>query len=223
LKNLLKKLNEPFPENNSFAEDIRFIIGVGIFVTFFLYFLRPFGMNHYPRNPFWICAIFGLITIVVASAYEFFCTYILKLKKDIPSWTLGKWILFTVGLVSVIGISNYLFLLYMQWVSTDLDAFVQIFTSTLFIGVFPIVLSGLMLQMKANKRNQLQATSMQEALPTLPTVIKEITLTNQSNQSTLTLSLNQLYYLEAMQNYVSVHYLKEGQLEKVLFRSTLSS
>jgi len=222
LKNLLKKLNEPFPENNSFAEDIRFIIGVGIFVTLFLYFFRPFEINRYPGNPFWICATFGIITIIVASAYEFFCTYILRLKKDIPSWTLGKWILFTVGLISTIGISNYLFLFYMCWVSTDLGAFMQIFIGTIFIGVFPIVLSGLLLQMKADKRNQIQATSMQKALPATPTIVQEITLINQSSQPSLKLSVNQLYYLEAMQNYVSIHYLKEAQIEKTLFRNTLS-
>lgn len=223
MKNILKKLNEPFPESNSFQDDFRFIVGVGIFVTLFLYFFQPFGVNHYPGNPFWICAAFGVITIIVSSAYEFFCTYILKLKKDIPSWTLGKWIFFTVGLVSIIALSNYLFLFYMQWVSIDVDAFLQIFTGTLFIGLFPIVLSGLMIQMNADKRNQTQAIGMQEALPALPTVIQEITLTNHTNQSALTLSANQLYYLEAMQNYVSIHHRKETTIEKVLFRHTLSA
>jgi len=222
LKNLFKKLNEPFPETNSFAEDFRFIVGVGIFVTLFLYFFQPFGVNSHQGNPFWICAIFGMITIVASSVYELFCTYILKLQKDIPSWTLGKWILFTLGLVSFIAISNCLFILYMRWIPIDLDMFLEIFFGTMFIGLFPIVLSGLMLQMKANQRNQVQASNMQEALPTLPTTVQEINLTPQTNQPTLTLPAHQLFYLEAMQNYVSVHYLKDGQIEKMLFRNTLS-
>lgn len=223
MKKILKKLNEPFPENNSFKEDFRFIVGVGIFVVFFLYFFRPFGINNYHGNPLEICAIFGIITIIMSSAYELFCTYILRLQKDVPSWTLGKWILFTLGLIMTIASSNYLFLYYKQWVSTDLGAFAQIFIGTMFIGIFPIVLSGLMLQMKADKRNQAQANDMQNALPIFPLTAKEITLTAQSNQPKLTLVVNQLYYLEAMQNYVSVHYLKENQLEKVLFRNTISA
>ncbi len=223
MKKFLKRLNEPFPENNSFAADFRFIVGVGIFVTLFLYFFRPFEMNRYPGNPFYLCATFGMITIIVASAYELFGTYILKLKKDVPSWTLGKWILFTLGLISTIGISNYLFLIYKCWVATDLATFMQIFIGTIFIGVFPVVLSGLMIQIKADKRNRIQATGMQEALPISPTTVQKITLTTPTNQSTLTLPTNQLYYLEAMQNYVAIHYLKEGQMEKVLFRNTLSA
>jgi len=180
-------------------------------------------MNRYPGNPFYLCATFGMITIIVASAYELFGTYILKLKKDVPSWTLGKWILFTLGLISTIGISNYLFLIYKCWVATDLATFMQIFIGTIFIGVFPVVLSGLMIQIKADKRNRIQATGMQEALPISPTTVQKITLTTPTNQSTLTLPTNQLYYLEAMQNYVAIHYLKEGQMEKVLFRNTLSA
>lgn len=223
MKKILKKLNEPFPESNSFQDDFRFIVGVGIFVTFFLFFLQPFGMNRYPGNPFWICVVFGMITIIAATAYEFFCTYILKLKKDIPTWTLGKWILFTIGLVGTIAISNYLFLYFMGWVATGLDDFVQIFISTLFIGIFPVVLSGLMIQIKANKRHQIQANDMQEVLPIAPPTSEIITLTAQSNQPALTLPIHQLFYLEAMQNYVSIHYLKDHQIEKVLFRHTISA
>ena len=223
MKKILKKLNEPFPESNSFQDDFRFIVGVGIFVTFFLFFLQPFGMNRYPGNPFWICVVFGMITIIAATAYEFFCTYILKLKKDIPTWTLGKWILFTIGLVGTIATSNYLFLYFMGWVATGLADFVQIFISTLFIGIFPVVLSGLMIQIKANKRHQIQANDMQEVLPIAPPTSEIITLTAQSNQPALTLPIHQLFYLEAMQNYVSIHYLKDHQIEKVLFRHTISA
>ena len=223
MKKILNKLNEPFPESNSFQDDFRFIVGVGIFVTFFLFFLQPFGMNHYPGNPFWICVIFGIITIIASTAYEFFCTYILKLEKDVLAWTLGKWILFTIGLVATIAISNYLFLYYMGWVATGLDDFVQIFISTLFIGIFPVVLSGLMIQIKADKRNQIQASDMQEVLPIAPPTSETITLTAQSNQPALTLPVHELFYLEAMQNYVSIHYLKDHQIEKVLFRHTISA
>lgn len=223
MKNILKKLNEPFPESNSFQDDFRFIVGVGIFVTFFLFFFQPFGVNRYEGNLFWICAIFGIITIIVSTAYEFFCTYILKLEKDIPTWTLGKWILFTIGLVATIATSNYLFLYYMCWVSTDLAAFTQIFIGTLFIGIFPVVLSGLMIQIKADKRNQIQASDMQEVLPITPPTSEAITLTAQSSQPSLTLPIHQLFYLEAMQNYVSIHHRKETTIEKVLFRHTLSA
>ena len=222
MKQFIKKLSEPFPENNSFREDFLFIVGVGIFVTLFLYFLRPFGISRYSGNPFWICAAFGVITIIVASTYELFCSYILKLQKDVPTWTLGKWILFTMGLICLMGISNYLFLIYMNWASTDWSAFIQIFISTIFIGIFPIVLSGMMIQMNAYKRNNVQAKSMQEVLPIFKPNTQNITLNGQTNQPPLNLPIHELCYLEAMQNYVSIYYWKEGQVEQILFRNTLS-
>ena len=58
----------------------------------------------------------------------------------------------------------YLFLYYKHWVSTDLAAFTQIFVGTMFIGIFPIVLSGLMIQMKAYRRNTEQAENLQDAI-----------------------------------------------------------
>ena len=92
-----------------------------------------------------------------------------------------------------------------------------------FIGIFPIVLSGLLLQMKADKRNQIQAKDMQKALPVVPIISEKITLTSQSIQSPLHLYVNQLLYLESMQNYISIYYIKEEQLEKELFRNTIST
>lgn len=221
MKNLLKRLNEPFPENNSFLEDFRFIVGAGIFVTLFLYLLRPFGFHEYPENPFWICAFFGFITILTATTYELFCAYILKLKKDVPTWTLGKWILFILGLITVIGISNYLFLVYMSWVSIDLEAFLHIFGSTLFIGVFPIVLSGLLIQMNAYKRNEHQAENLQTNLVPIATKVHTIVLPSADKKQQELFRLHDLFYIEAMKNYVLVCYLKEGIVEKITFRNTI--
>ena len=223
MKQLLKKLNEPFPENNSFKEDFRYIIGVGIFVTLFLYLLRPFGIYHSPDDPFWMCAAFGVMTILMASIYELFCTYVLKLQKDIPSWTLWKWMLSAIFLILFIGVSNYLLIMYiMDWNSFSWRIFMHMLISTLAVGVFPITFSGMIIQMNAYKRNQIQAKNMQDTLPFFKPTNQQITLTGQTNQPPLNLPIQELYYLEAMQNYVSIYYWKEGQLAQILFRNTLS-
>ena len=65
LKRFLKKLNEPFPEHDSPKENVRNIIGVGIFITLFLYFFQVGGMHEYRGPIFYICLNFGLITIAI--------------------------------------------------------------------------------------------------------------------------------------------------------------
>lgn len=222
MKQLLKKLNEPFPEDTSLRHDMLSIGGIGIFVTLFLYLIQPFGLNTYPYNPFWICLGFGVVTIVAGIAYDLFGLYVLRLAKDMPSWTLWKWILSATFLVGFIGICNYLFMTYlMGWQTFIWKRFFYMIYSTLAIGIFPIIFSGLLVQMNAYKRNQKQAANIQSTL--LPVTKKEqfITLTSQNNSQTLQVPVNQLFYLEAQQNYVSICHLQEGNIEKTLFRNTI--
>jgi len=222
VKQLLKKLSEPFPEDTSLLNNILSITGVGIFVTLFLYLIQPFGLSNYPKNPFWICLWFGIVTIVAGIVYDLFGLYVLKLAKDMPSWTLWKWILNATFLVLFIGICNYLFMTFlMGWETFVWKRFFYTVYSTLAIGIFPIIFSGLMVQMNAYKRNQKQAENIQSALPPIAKKAQLITLSSQNNNQTLQLPLDHLFYLEAQQNYVSIYHLQEGNIIKTMFRNTI--
>lgn len=220
--NLLKRLNEPFPEKNSFREDFKYILGVGVFVTLFLYILRPFGIAQIPIDPFWYCAAFGGITILAAVLFELFSTYLLKIEKDVPSWTLGKWVLSSLGLIFFISIGNYAFLARLGWIPVNWVGGLQIFLVTLLVGVFPIVLSGLLIQMTNYKKNQIEADTFQSSLAVSVPNTKIITLSSKNNNQTLSVAIAHLLYLESMQNYVAVHYFEDEQLTKKLLRNTLS-
>ena len=222
MKQLLKKLNEPFPEDTSLRHNILSIAGVGIFVTLFLYFIQPFGLHNYPEDTFHICLGFGVVTIVAGMAYDFFGLYVLKFAKDMPSWTLWKWIINAIFLVLFIGTCNYLFMtILMGWETFVWKRFFYTVYSTLAIGIFPIIFSGLMVQMNAYKRNQKQAENIQSSLHPIANKEQVITLTSQNNSQSIQISVNHLFYLEAQQNYVSIYHLQDGNLEKTIFRNTI--
>ena len=222
MKQLLKKLNEPFPDTTSLRENIFFIVGVGVFVTFYLFLIKPFGLDTYPKHPFKICVGFGLVTIIAGITYDLFELYVLRHIKDAPSWTLWKWILNMMFLILFISVCNYLFMTYlMGWQSFVWEHFLAMVYNTLAIGVFPIVFSGLMLQMNAYKRNQKQAKNIQSALPPIAKKEQLITLTSQNKSQTLQLPIAHLFYLEAQQNYVAICYLQEGAIAKTMFRNTI--
>lgn len=224
MNNLLKKLKEPFPEDTSLQHNIRSVMSVGLFVTLFLYLLQPFGLNSYPENPIWICIGFGIVTIVAAIIYELIGMYVLRLQKDLPSWTLWKWIINAIFLVLFISICNYLYSNYLfGWEDFSWFRFQYTIYSTLAIGIFPIVFSGLMVQMNAYKRNQVQAKNIQASLIPTNTSKKLITLTSQNKNQVLKIAEDQLFYIEARQNYVSICYQKEGQITYELFRNTIKN
>lgn len=223
MKQFLKKLNEPFPEDTSLRHNVQSIIGIGLFVTFFLYFLRPFGLHDYPKNPIWICLRFGVLTILAGIVYDLFGTYVLNLKKDGPSWTLWKWIINAIGIVLFISICNYLFMTFlMGWGFFNWYRFTNMLFSTFIVGIFPIIFSGMIVQMNAYKRNQKQATNLQATLATPEESTQIITVTSQNNSQSLTIPITDLLYIEAMQNYVAIGSIQEGKFEKALFRNTIT-
>lgn len=222
MKQLLKKLNEPFPEDTSLRSNLLSVGGVGIFVTLFLYLIQPFDLHRYPKDPLGICVGFGIVTIIASLFFEFIVQYVFRIQKDLPSWTLWKWIINVIFLVGFISICNYLYITFlMDWGIFNWQRFGYMLFSTILVGIFPIVFSGMMVQMNAYKRNQVQAQNIQSNLVAPVQQAQLITLTSQNNSQTLRVAMSHLFYIEAQQNYVSICHFKEGEIEKTVFRNTI--
>ena len=208
-------------------ENVYDIIGVGIFITLFLYFISPMEIDTYPGNRFFLSAAFGMVTILVSFLFDFFLLKILKVERDLPTWTFKKWIFNIIGLITSIAIGNYLLLIYISHgMYFTANAFVQIILGTWMIGIFPIVFSGIMIQLRAYKVNQIHATNISTTLaspsPILPSE-KEISIFSQNKKNQLNLNLSDLLFVEAMQNYVSIYFLEEKKVQKEIIRTTLSN
>ena len=227
LRNFLKKLNEPFPDRTTYLENVYDILGVGGFITLFLYFISPMEIDTYPGNKFSLCLAFGMVTILVSFAYDFFQLKILKVERDLPSWTFLKWIFSIIGLITCITIGNWFLLGYISnWILLNANALFQIIIGTWTIGIFPIVFSGIMIQLRAYKSNQIHATNISTTLatpnPITPTE-KQVSIFSQNKKNQLDLNLSDLLFAEAMQNYVSIYFLKEKKVQKEIIRTTLSN
>jgi len=228
LKKILKRLNEPFPEYEDPKRNLYQTIGVGIFITLFLYFFQVGGVNNSRYNFLLVCINFGLITIAVSLLFEWIVTKVFKIKRNIPSWTLGKWIVWVFILLIFISLGNYAYFLYLSDISSpSWTSYIEVVISTIMIGIFPVVFSGLLLQINAIKRNQIQASQLQSHFPKnktsrlKQTEILEITSNNKSPN--FSAPINDIYYLESMQNYVSIVFKKENQFKKEMVRNTIKN
>ncbi len=224
LKRFLKKLNEPFPESETPKENVVNVLGVGVFITLFLYFFQVGGMNNYNGNAFLMCLGFGIITVVVALTFDFFVVYVLKIKRNEPSWTLKKWMIYMFLLLIFISQANYLFYSYLAgfknigWVD-----FWAMILYTVSVGIFPVVFSGLVVQIKSNQRNQIQAADLQSSFPKKEIHKEVVHLSSDNKNQDFQIPINDIFYIEAMQNYVSVCFFKNGKTQKELLRNTIKN
>ncbi|MDW3648624.1 MAG: LytTR family DNA-binding domain-containing protein [Bacteroidia bacterium] len=222
MKSILRKLNEAYPDSANLKAFFWEALGVGAFIFLFLYFFRPFGIGQVQDDTLMLCLGFGLITFAVSLLFEIFIRFVLKIRKDLPSWTLGKWILTTTILISFIALANHAYLLY-RYPSGPFHVGNLLFSfiSTFAIGIFPIIFSGLVNQLRFVKKNNQHASEIQ--LPLIENhPAEKLRLSSANKKQSFEVELDKLLYLEAMQNYVLVYYVGESEIEKEILRTTLS-
>lgn len=223
----LQKWKEPFPDSNSFSSELQTSFGIGLFVTLFLFLIRPFGMHQLPYSS-WkvlqICSYFGLVTIGIIVLYNQMNHWLFSIDKESPQWTLGRWFMYTLILILFIALGNFLLNIYVLGFSTfSWNGLFQVIFSTFLVGIFPIVFAGMYSQIQNLKRNQAQAEQITPPKPVVTTSLPLVELPTTTTTSGLEVPLPHLLYIESMQNYVSVCYLKEGKPQRELLRNTLST
>ncbi|RBP52821.1 LytR/AlgR family response regulator transcription factor [Arenicella xantha] len=218
---LLKRLNEPFPTRDSVSHDLLSILYVGAFITAFLYFFKPFGLHRVPHGLFWVCFGFGLITVLFGFGFNLVTRYVLRIKTDVPSWTLWKWVVQCLVMIGLIAFANtlYLMVLYPSYFGS-LRVFFGMLRNTLLIGVVPVAFSGLLIQLRAATLNQQTAVDIGSSTPRSPS--SELFVFDISHDQQLRLPHDDLAYIEAMQNYIVVHYWCDGKLASQVIRATMA-
>lgn len=224
VKKIFQPFRQPFPESDSISDMLRSSAVIGFFITFFLYAFRPFGLDTYPGNLLLLTLGFGLIAAGMGLALDLVVRYVLGQRKDMPSWTLGKWVIQVMVLVLCIGVANYFF---MGWTSDNVwrswIALGIMLRNTFLIGIFPTLILGFWVQMNALRKNVNEAQKLREAMHEHPQNEAAIELSSQNDSTILTLLVSEIYYAEAMQNYVAIYHKRDGKMERSLFRSTIQA
>lgn len=210
----------PFPDRE-FGKEV--VVGIGrvsLFVFAALYLLRPMGI-HFPGNPLMICLGYGLITFVVGITYSFITTRVFGWKKSGDSWVLWKWILDAALLLVFIALANFVYYnALVDWTAFHPIVFTAVALPTVLIGLFPITLSGMAVQMRAERNNRKLAVEVQLAT-TRQSEITEAPLM-QIGDGLLKVAPGNLLFCESQQNYVRCVFLKDGQATEQTVRATLS-
>ncbi len=173
-------------------------------------------------NPFVISAAFGAVSLIFSVSFELFCRFGLRIKTDIPSWTLWKWLVQSFLVVSWIAFGNHLLQSLLFWGHFgSLNQWLAVWQATLTLGCFPIFVSGLVVQMRAVTNNVQQANDID-----LPSEQKSsgpvIEFSLNANESFSVVAAD-LLYVEAMQNYVQLHVRGGNKISRQMIRITIAN
>ncbi len=226
IADIVRRLNEPFPDRLSLKQSIVRLAWIGLFVSTFLFFIRPLQLHSPASFTSLVCVGYGLVTLVLGCLYELFVRYGLKLQTDVATWTLWKWVALCSGLMIWITLGNFLFLNYLlQWEAFDMPVLAIILRNTLIVGIFPVVFTGVMIQMRAIKQNQHDAREISPEKAASPAskhpreTVFDFTI---NAETTLSIKSSDLLFVEAMQNYVSLYYLDQSTIKTQLIRNTVT-
>lgn len=222
---MFKWLFQPIPFEINLIRQLKSNALGGLVVGLVLFLMRPFGTD-VPEGEemkfVFLCLVYGGITFFTATIYHAIVSVFGK-NVDESKWVVWNNILLTLGLISFIGVANWLFSMYLYDFPLSWNAFLGWQYMTFVIGIIPTLLGYFLYQQRLLKKYSGAAQVLNEDLQkySLNTSFEEIRLIGENQNEELILKTNELLFIESANNYVEIFYKKNGAIEKSLMRSTL--
>lgn len=173
---------------------------------------------------------YGLVTFVTL------CFNFLILPKLLPKiyseekWTTLKEILTILWCFFSIGIINFIYTNLLGFNNLSLTTFLTFQMYTLSVGIFPLSVIVILQQNRIlkqhlkgareiNKKIQLSLNSPE--INSMSPKTKTIILTSESGKEKLKIDLNDLLFIQSVENYIEIVYYHDSNIQKNLLRSTL--
>lgn len=213
---IYKLLNKPFPEPANTFGLLKSTVVISAFVTFFLFVFQPFGIASLGQEKFIVCLGFGGTTFVAILIYEAIIGRVLKRKGRLEHWTFGKWIMNNLAIILTISLANFFYARLLLFGFIDWELFPAMIYGTFMIGIIPVMVIGGLSMVIQEKKYQSIARDINRQKAAQPnTPVGDAGLL-------FDIPVNQIQFVEALQNYVSIGYLDpEGQFRKQTERATL--
>jgi len=204
----------PFPESSHFLRDCVLYSAIVILI---LYLLQPFGFSMYKGSKFLVSLLFGAVTFACCFGFG---TLVRPLFKGVSPWRVWHEALTVLAMVLMIGICNYLVCLFVFHLPIKIGLILSFLYWTLVISMFITVFS-VGLNYYRYLRNQLE-TLLDKTTEQQTDIVVTLHDTNVRGND-LQLPINDLLYVEAQKNNVSVCYLKEGTVSNLELHTTLTA
>ncbi len=217
-KKTLQILQKPFPAEHTTFGIVRNIAIISVFVTLFLNRFQPTNIANLRSGQFAVCLGFGIITFLASGMYEYAVNQIFKTNLHREKFTLWKWILYVIGFILTISITNFI---YNNWVfskAIQWDELIRMIKGTFTVGIFPVIILGGINLLRLERKHQTIADDINQSSSTTTSSSSQFI----TDAIVYDVSIGNIRYVEAMQNYINMGYVDtEDQFSIKTERATL--
>ena len=216
-------LNRPYPYYFEGRVFWILVLLIGSMAIAFEYIFQPFHVNpNEHRMPhFWITVVHTLVALSILIA----ASLILKWARvRSESWTVGKDILLLGSILLAIGIGQFLIrdVIYNNPNNWSLGYLLEEIRNTLLIGMLFVMILVPLNQNRLYRRNSERASVLsRNPVKSMPS--PTIPIQTQLKQDNFELDPSTLIFAKSDRNYVEIHTLENGAIQKSLKRISLQS
>ena len=205
----------PFKQSPHWLRDS---IVYGVVIWAMLFVLQPFGFSMYRGSKFLVAALFGLVTSGCYAVYGL--SVVRTLHARVKPWRIWHQAFTVLGLILFIAVCNFLLFSFIFNYPITLRFFLAFLYWTMIIGII-ITTLAIVIDYNRNLRDR-----MEELLSNTTEEQKDISVTISDHNvrgNDLTIPINDLLYVEAQKNNVSVCFVKDGKLQTTEIHTTLTA
>lgn len=226
--------NQAYIYDASIKTHILRSISFGVFVFVFLLAFQPFGISTSKTfNIILLSASYGFCTIFVMMLLNVFITPLFPKYFNEEKWTVGREVFWVMINIFIIGFVNAAYSSIAGIWSFSLKQFLFFELFTLLIAVFPVTALILMRASGLNKKFHKSAESLNGKINSgtrndanlydESDKTKNLLIASNTKNESLSVSLENLIYINSSDNYIEVVYHNNGQFTKTLLRNSLKS
>lgn len=208
---------QPYRETGTKKSKLYTILLFGLFIFFFLYLFKPFGLSNIRpvMSQLLITMGFGVITAFVLLVFKFLIEPLVIGKK----WTLGKDLIWDVIIASSIGAANYTYISIIFHIGFIPKYLLYSVWTAILVGSIPVTITHIMVYNKMYRDALKEADIPEEKL----LWVEEVRITAGNEKNDLRINPKSIIYLCSNDNYVTIVMLKDNVINKVTMRGTLKS
>lgn len=227
--NLPKLLNSPYPFYENARQGFKISLSIGVFITAFCYFFRPFGIAK--LDTYGILG-YGLVSFLVCSFYIFLLPLIFTKTLRNKHWKIYKEILWISMITTSIATANYFYsgFIFNAGYALNLKIFLFVLTCTAIVAIIPAITIILYKQLFVYKKIVKEVEQMDSKLLSKSTVFKThgapsqnlVSLFSENKKDHIDLASNDFLFLSSSGNYVELFFMDEEVIQKKLLRNNIS-
>ena len=205
----------PFKQSPHWLRDS---IVYGVVIWAILFVLQPFGFSMYRGSKFLVAALFGLVTSGCYAVYGL--SVVRTLHARVKPWRIWHQAFTVLGLILFIAVCNFILFSFIFNYPITIRFFLAFLYWTMIIGII-ITTLAIVIDYNRNLRDR-----MEELLSNTTEEQKDISVTISDHNvrgNDLTIPINDLLYVEAQKNNVSVCFVKDGKPKATEIHTTLTA